>query len=88
MCRIVSTIGKIRWFLVGRSPVCCEDVKKTRTELRKRETFGQARERVGRPAHNPGTKGSDTVNRMTKSELVVLITLLTLLTCILLFLSR
>ena len=84
----MSTIEKIPWFLFGRSLVFCECVKKTRTELRKRETFGQARDRVGRPGHNPGTEGSDTVNRMTKSELVVLITLLTLSTAVLLLLSK
>ena len=96
LCRIMSTIREIRWFLCDRFPIRCEVVKITRTELRERETFSQLRERVPPrriydvgPVHIPGTgRRSDTVNRMTKCEFVVVVTLLTLLTAILLFLSK
>ena len=89
MGRIMSMIGEIRWFLFDRSPIRWAGTKTTRTESRNGETRDQSRERVGRLAYMPGTsRGLGKVNRMTKSEFVVLVMLLTFLTAILLFLSK
>ena len=87
ICRIVSTIRENLWFLCDRSPIRVKTPDNA-NRFAEMEDF-QWRERSKSPAHTPETgKGSDTVNRMTKSELVVLITLLTLSTAILLLLSK
>ena len=87
MCRIVSTIRENLRFLCDRSPIRV----KTSDNANRFAEMGdfQWRERSKSPAHTPRKgKGSGTVNRMTKCEFVVLVTLLTLSTAILLLLSK
>ena len=87
MCRIVSTIRGNLWFLCDRSPIRV----KTSDNANRFAKMGdfQLRERSKSPAHAPRMgRGSGTVNRMTKCEFVILVTLLTLSTAILLLLSK
>jgi len=87
ICRIVSTICENFWFLCDRSPIRVK-TSDNANRFAEMEDF-QWRERSKSPPHTPRTgRGSGTVNRMTKCEFIVLVTLLTLSTAILLLLSK
>ena len=93
--KILSTFRKSRLFMSDGSLVHDEKVKASRTASQRQETFAHQLERGPprqvqdvSPARAAGMGGgSGRVDKMTKWELLVIVTLLTLSVAVLLFLS-